>query len=142
MPTLAPPAAGLTSQANGKQNAGLEGVIDPLIEQTATSLLKPYSLFVAWQGVLTLAYRHVHIWHGPRPPLQPAATRFSAHSSPARRRGFPPALTQLKQQLSDTYPALPRENPGSRWPKTSLAALKDNQRLSPEQLERLTVICK
>ena len=57
-------------------------------------------------------------------------------------RGFPPALAQLKQRLSDTYGSLPRENPGSRWPKTSLAALRDDQRLSPEQLQRLISICK
>ncbi len=51
-------------------------------------------------------------------------------------------LCQLKQRLSHTYPSLPKENPGSRWPKTSLAALKDNQRLTPDQLERLVAICK
>lgn len=37
---------------------------------------------------------------------------------------------------------LPRENPGSRWPKTSLGALKDGARLTPEQLQTLNAICK
>ncbi|KAH8973662.1 hypothetical protein BDL97_01G060000 [Sphagnum fallax] len=38
-------------------------------------------------------------------------------------------------------PSLLQENPGSKWPKTSLACLRDNQRLSMEQLQRLHDIC-
>jgi hypothetical protein len=33
------------------------GVIDRFISETCTCVLKPYSFFVSWQGVLTLAYR-------------------------------------------------------------------------------------
>jgi len=55
--------------------------------------------------------------------------------------GFPPALVRLKADLAAHHPALPHENPGSRWPKTSLAALKDGARLTPEQLETLNALC-
>ncbi len=57
-------------------------------------------------------------------------------------RGFPPALVNLKQQLSEHHPTLPKENPGSRWPKTSLGALKDGTRLTPDQLNTLLAICR
>lgn len=57
-------------------------------------------------------------------------------------RGFPPAITQLKGVLDRMHPTLPKENPGSKWPKTSLGALKDGKRLTPEQLELMLRICK
>lgn len=47
----------------------------------------------------------------------------------------------LQSDLSDYYGGLPKENPGSLWPKTSLAAVKDNKRLTPEQLRTLISIC-
>jgi hypothetical protein len=78
---------------------------------------------------------------GGQPCIALATGRFSTPAA-RPRRGFSPVLCQLKQRLSHTYPSLPKENPGSRWPKTSLAALKDNQRLTPDQLERLVAICK
>ena len=52
--------------------------------------------------------------------------------------GFPTPLAQLKAQLGDL--ALP-ENPGSRWPKTTLGACKDGVSLSPEQVETLRGLC-
>ena len=51
-------------------------------------------------------------------------------------------LVQLKQAVSAMHPSLPRENPGSKWPKTSLGAVKDRRRLTPAQLETLITICK
>ena len=51
-------------------------------------------------------------------------------------------LVQLKQAVSAMHPSLPRENPGSKWPKTSLGAVKDRKRLTPAQLEKLIAICK
>jgi hypothetical protein len=34
------------------------------------------------------------------------------------------------------------QSPGSRWPKTSLAALREGRRLTPAQLQRLNEICR
>ena len=57
-------------------------------------------------------------------------------------RGFPPAIMQMKKVLERMHPTLPKENPGSRWPKTSLGALRDKKRLTPHQLELLLRICR
>ena len=57
-------------------------------------------------------------------------------------RGFPPAITQLKGVFERMHPTLPKENPGSRWPKTSLGALRDDKRLTPDQLQLLLKICR
>ena len=57
-------------------------------------------------------------------------------------RGFPPALVELKHAIAEAAPGLKAENPGSRWPKTSLGALGDSARLTPDQLDRLNAICR
>eukprot|EP00882_Tetradesmus_deserticola_P029488 GHRQ01033033.1.p1 GENE.GHRQ01033033.1~~GHRQ01033033.1.p1 ORF type:complete len:259 (+),score=30.91 GHRQ01033033.1:84-779(+) len=87
--------------------------LDYLLRNTQSCVLRPYCFFVSWQGVLTLAYR-----------------------------GFPPALASLKQQISDFYQSLSKESPGSRWPKTSLAAVREGRRLTPAQLQRLNQLCR
>jgi len=57
-------------------------------------------------------------------------------------RGFPPALEALKAALSAQHAgALPAENPGSRWPKSSLGCLVDGRRLTPDELSRLHAVC-
>lgn len=56
--------------------------------------------------------------------------------------GFPKALLDLKDALAGTCKGLPIENPGSKWPKTTLGALRDGVRLKPEQLQQLNSICK
>ena len=61
---------------------------------------------------------------------------------PSLHSGFPPALESLKAAINDAHPSLPRENPGARWPKTTLACLKDGARLTPDQLAALTALCK
>ncbi|KAL6754391.1 hypothetical protein V8C86DRAFT_353040 [Haematococcus lacustris] len=86
--------------------------LDDLILSTSACLLRPSCVFVAWSGVLTLAYT-----------------------------GFPPSLRTLKQNINNNVLSLPRENPGSRWPKTSLGCLRDGTRLTPQQLQRLQAIC-
>lgn len=56
--------------------------------------------------------------------------------------GFPPALEELKEALSAHHgAALPPENPGSRWPKSSLGCLANGRRLNPEELARLHAVC-
>lgn len=104
--TLAPVAPPSTQEESALQ-------LDQIVANTRRCLLRPFSFFVSWQGVVTLAFR-----------------------------GFPPALTGLKAQLGEHYTALPPENPGSRWPKSSLGAVKEGKRLSPEQLDKLNTICR
>ena len=75
--------------------------------------LRPAAFFVAWSGVMTLAWQ-----------------------------GFPPVLAGLKRRIAETFPALPPEKPGSKWPKTTLGCLKEGARLTPDQLRTLTQLCE
>ena len=76
-------------------------------------VLRPQTYFVAWNGVLTLVYA-----------------------------GFPPVLAGIKARLNEED-ALPPENFGSRWPKTTLAALHDDAPpLSLAELTRLRTLCE
>jgi len=68
--------------------------------------------------------------------------RGPAHGRPHARRGWPPELASLKQHITRSLgAALPPEQSGSRWPKTSLAALHGNRRLLPHELATLQRIC-
>ncbi|KAJ3133047.1 hypothetical protein HK100_004731 [Physocladia obscura] len=74
--------------------------------------LEPRAFFVAWRGVLTLAFA-----------------------------GFPASLAALKVDL-DALGFLAPENSGSKWPKMSLACLKDDAKpLTADQLANLSQLC-
>ena len=76
-------------------------------------VLRPQTYFVAWNGVLTLVYD-----------------------------GFPPVLAGSKAWLNEED-GLPPENFGSRWPKTTLAALHDDAPpLSLAELTSLRALCE
>lgn len=89
------------------------GALPALISEAEACTLRPLEFFVAWHGVLTIAYS-----------------------------GFPPALCKLKRGINAIFPSIPKENPGSLWPKTSLACLKDSKFLSMSQLVQLREICR
>eukprot|EP00850_Spirogloea_muscicola_P002714 SM000010S04352 [mRNA] locus=s10:1079419:1087306:+ [translate_table: standard] len=89
------------------------GLLQDLISRTRACWYQPVEFFVAWQGVLTVIYQ-----------------------------GIPPAFEELKLAIEGLSPAVVRENPGSKWPKTSLACLRDGARLSPYQLVALRHICR
>jgi len=86
--------------------------LEDLVAATTACHLKPRQFFVAYHGVLTLAFS-----------------------------GFPPSLVLLKDQIAkvifihiaskikhfkQNYPSLRPEYFGSRWPKVTLGALKDD----------------
>ena len=75
-------------------------------------VLRPKQFFVAWSGVLTLAWS-----------------------------GFPPEIEALKRDIGIIHPALKPENPWSRWAKTTLGCLRDFKRLTPDRLRLLGEIC-
>ena len=70
--------------------------------------LRPEAFFVARSGVLTLAFS-----------------------------GYTEALIRLKAELEGAIPGIAAENPGSRWPKTTLAALRDGENLDEDDVVRL-----
>ena len=81
--------------------------------QGDSCVLRPQTYFVAWNGVLTLVYE-----------------------------GFPPVLAGIKARLNEED-GLPPENFGSRWPKTTLAALQDDAPpLSLAELTSLRALCE
>ena len=86
--------------------------VDAIVSKAQQTFAKPKEFFVAWQGVLTLAYE-----------------------------GFTPPLAYIKQELGNKIKGLRPENPGSRWPKTTLGAVQDGNRVTPNQLLTLRDIC-
>eukprot|EP00898_Chlorokybus_atmophyticus_P007833 jgi/Chlat1/8050/Chrsp73S07531 len=102
---------------NKQCDTAVGGLLAELAATVRACELRPRAWFVAWQGVLTLAFE-----------------------------GFPAPLLELKKALTaesggQTAAGLPPENPGSMWPKVSLAALKDGARLTPSDLLLLHEIC-
>lgn len=84
-----------------------------LLGQTRCCALTPSSFFVAWHGVLTLSFS-----------------------------GFTTALAALKTELAalEVPWALPVEQSGSKWPKLTLACLKEGRTLTIDQLRKLEQI--
>ena len=80
--------------------------------QCRQTTFQPLQFFVSWNGVLCVVYK-----------------------------GFPPSIASLKRLLPLAC-HLPQENPGSRWPKTSIAALNDGVALTENDLRLLVSICK
>eukprot|EP00897_Mesotaenium_endlicherianum_P000494 jgi/Mesen1/10445/ME000082S09952 len=111
-PTLLLEGRQFTGQ-NAATVFGRKSKLKDLVEQAQACRYQPMEYFVAWQGVLTIAYS-----------------------------GIPPAMEKLKHKLLEELPFLPKEHPGSKWPKTTIACLHDDQRLSLSQLEILRAICR
>ncbi|KAF5832696.1 hypothetical protein DUNSADRAFT_11341 [Dunaliella salina] len=87
--------------------------IEQYAKAAQPAYLRPLQFFPAWQGVLTLAFS-----------------------------GFPPSFKKLKEDINENLAAaIPKESPGSMWPKMTLGALKDHVRLTPEMLDRISRIC-
>jgi hypothetical protein len=79
---------------------------------TSTAVFKPHSFFVAWNGVMTLAFD-----------------------------GFPQCFVEFKQHVTEHF-QLKTENFGSKWPKITLGAFRDEDTtLSLEQLTLLHGMC-
>ena len=93
-------------------HAAAAAVLSSLPPETEATELVPVSFFVAWSGVLALVYE-----------------------------GFPPCLVDIKATLTRSLSVAP-EKFGSLWPKTTLAALRDDSPLSLPELERLRELCK
>lgn len=67
--------------------------------------------FMSWNSVMTLAYE-----------------------------GFSQTLLDIKETLNSNL-KLKDENPGSKWPKTTLGCMKDGAILNPEQVSCIRTIC-
>mmetsp|Transcript_85182 Transcript_85182/g.245908 ORF Transcript_85182/g.245908 Transcript_85182/m.245908 type:complete len:257 (-) Transcript_85182:66-836(-) len=106
-------ARGPTRSAMAADHSGPPGSkLNEILAELGPFTLKPRCFMVAWSGVLVLAFE-----------------------------GWPSEVERVKRRISDEGLPVPPENPGSIWPKTSLAAMHDNKRLTPEQLEALSLAC-
>ena len=90
---------------------GGTGTLVDLLSMTRPCLLRPLAFVVAWSGVLALVYD-----------------------------GWPAPILELKSGLAN-LPSLPVEASGSKFPKTSVGALRDGLKLSPTDLAKLEAIC-
>ena len=89
------------------------GQLPDAVRRTPCCSLLGERYFVAWQGVLTLAFA-----------------------------GWPPSLEGLKRSLEDESPELlAPENAGSRWPKVTLGCMRDGATLTADQFDVLRAIC-
>lgn len=88
--------------------------MNELAHGTLAFVLRPRAFFVAWSGVLTLVFE-----------------------------GWPPPAARFKASLRAAHGAcLPAEDPGSRFPKVTLAALRASRTpLELDELERLLALC-
>jgi len=96
------------------KRGGEPASLDDLIRGECACTLRPAALFVAWNGVIVLTYT-----------------------------GFPPPLVRLKRALNESATlGLPKENFGSKWPKTTLAATNDPlDPLSLDEFKALKALC-
>jgi len=83
-----------------------------IVKTKPSTLVKPREFFISWSGVPTLAYQ-----------------------------GFSPVLLGIKQEIEESFPGLKPEKPGSKWPKTTLGALRDGRVLSLKEARILRSIC-
>ncbi|TKJ43355.1 hypothetical protein CEE36_04805 [candidate division TA06 bacterium B3_TA06] len=87
-------------------------IVKQVVESKPRTAVKPREFFIAWSGVSTLAYQ-----------------------------GFTRPLLGIKRELEQKIPGIKPENPGSKWPKTTLGALRDDRQLSWVDLNILRDIC-
>ena len=104
---------------DGEHYSHLKQVIQPLLikAQIPACTLQLHSktpFFVAWGGTIVMVFK-----------------------------GFPPSLLKAKDVIQNSMPNLKPENVGSKWPKTTLAAVFDNApELSLQDFVRLKDICQ
>jgi hypothetical protein len=87
-------------------------LLPPIVRERPQTWVKPNEFFVAWGGVPTLAYR-----------------------------GFSRVLLDVKARVSAVLPGLKPENPGARWPKTTLGALREGRTLTHADALALRRVC-
>jgi len=87
-------------------------IISSIVELKPRTNVKAREFFIAWNGVPTIAYR-----------------------------GFSRTLLSIKAEIQRAVPGMKQENPGARWPKTTLGALRDDRTLSWSDAHALRDIC-
>jgi hypothetical protein len=87
-------------------------MVATVVSRYGVTSVSANQFFISWNSVATLAYT-----------------------------GFSRTLLALKQGIEQSIPGLKQENPGSRWPKTTLGCLRDAVELTEQQVRDLRSIC-
>jgi hypothetical protein len=87
-------------------------IVREIISHRSRTSVKPREFFVSWNSVPVLAYA-----------------------------AFSQTLLSIKRDLGIVLPGLKPENPGARWPKSTLGALHEGQELSRDDAYTLRDIC-
>ena len=90
----------------------VHNLLTGIVKPKPSTVVRPREFFISWSGVPTLAYQ-----------------------------GFSPVLLGIKQEIEESFPGLKLEKPGSKWPKTTLGALRDGRVLSLKEARILRSIC-
>ncbi len=89
-----------------------QDMVRKVISQYGETTVSANQFFVSWNSVATLAYT-----------------------------GFSRTLLAVKRGIEEGIPGLKPENPGSKWPKTTLGCLREGVELTKDQVCRLRNIC-
>lgn len=89
-----------------------KAIVADIVKNARKTKMKLGQFFISWNGVATLAYE-----------------------------GFTPSLLTIKKKIDAYVPGLCKENPGTKWPKTTLGALRDDKILSWDDMLELRRIC-
>ncbi|WP_020529249.1 hypothetical protein [Flexithrix dorotheae] len=87
-------------------------LLEEIIRNAAPAKIFPIAFLIAWSGVPVLVYK-----------------------------GFPKSIINLKAEIDRKITGLSPENPGSKWPKTTLGCLKAGESLSDQDILVLKNIC-
>ena len=87
-------------------------ILDSILGAYGPTVMYPSKFFVSWNTVVTLAFS-----------------------------GFSASLLRMKSEIEQRVPVLQQENPGSKWPKTTLGCLMDKEQLTPDEVDALRDIC-
>ena len=88
-------------------------ILKSIVSRYGPTTITANQFFVSWNSVVTLAYE-----------------------------SFSRTLLLMKAEIQKKIPGLQPEEPGSKWPKTTLGCLKEGVELTEEQVFNLRKICE
>ena len=87
-------------------------ILDKVVAAHGRTSASAHQFFVSWNSVITVAYV-----------------------------GFTRTLVDMKKDVAQAIPDLKPENPGAKWPKTTLGCLEEKMQLTDQQVRDLRDIC-
>eukprot|EP01083_Nonionella_stella_P091223 254980_1 len=101
----------ISKNTSDKKERNNTSLVEQIIQLTPICYLKPKCFFVAWNSVITLVFN-----------------------------GWPEPICTMKRELSQ-HGTLCREMFGSKFPKITLASVKDGIEITPSRLAKIRQLC-